>query len=112
MIAISTPRDFFMARIAAARSSAQGVIDACDEIIGLCIDPDEDGKLKKRAEELAEALEFSGATSRALESAEAMIDTVDPEAVEPWETEVDDDDDDEDDEPVLPRASARSRRSR
>lgn len=108
MIVVPSNRDFFLARCAAARSSAAAMIDAIDEMVALCMDGDEDLKLRERKEALGEALELAGATSRALECAEEMIDRVDPKEIEPWDTEEAEEDDEEDDEP-LPRATARKR---
>ena len=104
-------RDYFMARVAAARAAAQGIVESCDEIIALCIDPDEDRKGRDRKESLEEALDAAGAVSRALECADAALDAdgFDPLECEPW----DEDGDEEDAEPVIevPRATARKRRS-
>lgn len=105
-MSVPTHRDYLMARVAAARMSAQAVIDSCDEIIAFCMEPEDDAKLRKRTEEITEALEHAGATARALESAEAMIDRVDPTECEPWDEEGDDDEVIE-----IPRATARKRRS-
>jgi hypothetical protein len=107
-----TPRDYLMARIAAARATAQVTIDACDEIISLCLDPGEDPKLADRSELLSDALDMAGATARALEDAERVIDQVDPVECEPWDEDGDevDEDEPEDEEPEIPRAAARPRR--
>lgn len=96
-----------MARVAAARSFAQAVIDECDTIIGHSIDGD-DKKRKKRKLAITDALELAGCTTRALEAAEEMITLVDGEEVEPWDGggyageepdgEQDEDDEDEDSE--------------
>lgn len=103
-------RDYFMARVAAARLSAQSIVDSCDEIIALCLDPDEDRKGRERNEAVEEALDAAGAVSRALECADAALeaDNFDPLECEPW----DEDGDEEDSEPVIevPRATARKRR--
>jgi hypothetical protein len=83
----ATARDYAMARVAAARASAAAVIDACDDFITLCIDPEDDDDASERQELLESALEHAGAAARALESAEVMIDKIDPEECEPWDAD-------------------------
>lgn len=83
----ATARDYAMARISAARASAAAVIDACDDFIALCIDPDDDDDGGERAELIDSALEHAGAASRALESVEVMFDKIDPEECEPWDAD-------------------------
>lgn len=81
----ATARDYVMARLAAARASATSLIDSIDECLNLFIDPDEDEKGKERKELVDAALESAGCASRALESAEEMIRSVDMKEVEPWD---------------------------
>lgn len=88
-----TERDFVMARLAAAAVSARGAADALDEALAIFVNPDEDDKLKERKELLATALEGLGCATRAAESAEEIIDQVDPEEREPWDDEDEEDDD-------------------
>lgn len=80
-----TQRDFVMARLAAARSSLQAALDAIDESVALFVDPEDDRSGDTRKEAISEALECTGAGSRALESAEQAIEHVDPLEIEPWE---------------------------
>ncbi len=91
-----TPRDFVMARMAAARAAAQSAITAIDDALNLFVNPDQDRKGKERTEMVGEALEALGCACRALEMGEAALDQVDMEEPEPWDE--DDDEDDEDDE--------------
>jgi hypothetical protein len=110
-----TPRDYVMARLAAARMSAQHAIDAIDDIVGLCVDPGEDPKLTERKELLEAALDHAGATARALECAEEAIEQIDPVECEPWDEDGDEADDEDEDETEpddadIPRATARARR--
>lgn len=93
-----TPRDFVMARLAAARASAQAAIDAIDECIAIFVNPDDDKAGKERAELVDAALESVGAASRALESAESTFDQADMKECEPWEENEDDEDDDDGDD--------------
>jgi hypothetical protein len=82
-----TPRDFVMARLAAARLSLQAAMDAVDETLALYVEPEDDEDGKDRKESLSIALECAGAGSRALESAEQHQDRVDLLEIEPWEDE-------------------------
>jgi predicted ATP-grasp superfamily ATP-dependent carboligase len=94
-----SPRDFVMARLAAARASAQASIDAIDECISVFVNPEDDKKAKERTELVDAALESMGCATRALESAEEFFDQIDPTEGEPWdEEEPEDDDEEEDDE--------------
>ena len=94
----ATPRDFVMARLAAARAAAQATIEAIDDALNFFIDPDEDKKGKERKELVGSALESVGCATRALESAEETIDQVDMAEVEPWEDDEEDEDDEDDEE--------------
>lgn len=82
-----TPRDFVMARLAAARLSLQGAIEAIDDTLALYVDPEDDQDGSDRKETLSAALECAGAGSRALESAEQHQENVDLLEIEPWEDE-------------------------
>ncbi|HEY4266778.1 MAG TPA: hypothetical protein VGM94_01170 [Galbitalea sp.] len=93
-----TPRDFVMARLAAARASAQAAIDAIDECIAIFVNPDDDKAGKERAELVDAALESVGAASRALESAESTFDQADMKECEPWEDDDDENGDDDEEE--------------
>lgn len=78
-------RDFVIARIAIARTEAQGAIDQLDEALALFADPEDDANGKTREDAIAEALELLGRATRAAEAAEVKIDEIDPEAGEPWD---------------------------
>lgn len=80
-------RDFVMARLAAARASAQAVLDAIDETLVLFVTPDEDERGKQRKEFLEAALEASGEVSRALEAAQEGIGDMSKEALQMEEPE-------------------------
>lgn len=82
-----TPRDFVMARLAAARLSLQSALEAIDDTIALYVSPEDDEDGSERKENLSVALECAGAGSRALESAEQHQDRVDLLEIEPWEDE-------------------------
>ncbi len=94
-----SPRDFFMARLAAGRAAAQAAISALDELLNLCINPEDDKKGKEREELLGETLESLGCACRAVEMAEATFEQVDLDECEPWDEDgEEDEDEDEDDE--------------
>jgi hypothetical protein len=80
-----TPRDYVMARIAAAQALSQDAADALRELMGLFLAPEDDRGGTRRAELLQEALESFGGATRALESAEHDIGEVDMTEAEPWE---------------------------
>ena len=82
-----TPRDYVMARLAAARTSAKATCDAIDEAIAIFVNPTEDPKGKERKQLMDDALQAAGAANLALESAEEVIDTVDWRELEPWDEE-------------------------
>ena len=92
-----TERDYVMARLLAARSAAQDALNAIDEAAELFTNPDEDKKGKHRVELVDTALEASGAASRALESAQEVLDDVDMQEGEPWDDESEDDDSEDED---------------
>jgi hypothetical protein len=94
-----SPRDFVMARLAAARNALQASIESIDESLALYVNPDDDAKGKERKELLDTAVESVGVASRCLEAAEETIGEVDFKEGEPW---------DEEPEP-LPRARVRRR---
>lgn len=72
-------RDFAMARLAAARASAQVVLDAIDEVTFLFVMPDGDERGKQRKALLDAALEASGDVSRSLEAAHDGFQQMDKE---------------------------------
>ncbi len=95
---VADPRDFVMARIAAAIASAQSGIDALLEAALHFADPDDDRQGKKRKELLDDADESLGIASRAVQAAQAGIDDCSKEDLVTGEPDVDEvDDDDEDD---------------
>lgn len=86
-------RDFVMARLAAARTAARQSIDAIDVCMEFCMDgDDEEGDQRREAMDLV--LDFSGAVSRSIESAQEVFDSMSAEDLAEGE---DDDEDDEDD---------------
>ena len=93
----TSPRDFVMARLAAARASAEAAIQAIDDAVTLFVNPQDDKKGKERAELVESALEALGCATRAAESAEEVLGQVDPLEIEPWDDDGDDDDEDEGD---------------
>ena len=85
-------RDFVMARLAAARASAQSAISAIDDALVLFVDPDDDEGGGEREEMIGEALEAIGGATRALESAEKEFETLEDaelETGEPWDDKED-----------------------
>lgn len=109
-----SPRDYAMARLAAARVAAQSAMDAIDDALAYFVDPDEDERARERKELIETALESAGMCSRALECAQEAMPVVDPEECEPWDGDEDEEDEDDDSSPailVLPKATARKRRS-
>lgn len=95
-----TPRDYVMARVAAAKVILADVGKALDEFLELAVYPDEDPKKGKRREQcLDTALEALGDCSRAVEDAQEAWPQVDTDEAEPWaEAEDDEDGDDEEEE--------------
>ena len=91
-----TFRDFVMARLAAARVSAQAAIEQIDAALGHFVDPDEDKDGAERGELLEGALEAIGEATRGIEAAQHIWDN--EEIEDEGEPEIDLDDDDEDDE--------------
>lgn len=77
----SVARDFAMARLAAARASAQSTLDAIDEALILFVTPDEDERGKQRRELVDAALEASGEASRALEEAQSGLKEMSSDAM-------------------------------
>lgn len=102
-----TERDYFMARLAAARVAAMDIVTAIDEATGYCVHPDEDKSGKKREELVEAALEAAGDASRALEAAEASFEDVDPEEGEPEDEE---EDEPEEEEEPAPRTTRKRRK--
>lgn len=86
-------RDFVLARLAVARQHLESSIEAVDGCISMFIFPSEDKNGKDRKEALDIASDTAGEASRAIESAEAMFETLDKEELS--EEEVDDDDGEE-----------------
>jgi hypothetical protein len=94
-------RDFVMARLMAARASAQAVIEAIDVAASAFVNPESDAKGRERREVIEDALEAAGTVSRALESAEAELEVFDADdwkEREPWEDEDGEEDDDEEED--------------
>lgn len=87
-----TTRDFAMARLAAARASAQAAIDAIDDAVTAFVEPEEDEKGTERTELVDAALECLGRATRALESCAEILPQVDMTECEPWDEDSDDDD--------------------
>ena len=98
-----TERDYFMARLAACRTSLQAATELVDEVLGYTVDPSDDKAGKKRDEALDAAEEAIGEATLSLEEA-ARVWSDDDSEVDPAEGEdyeevdPDDDDDDDDDE--------------
>jgi hypothetical protein len=88
----SRARDFVMARLAAARASAQASINMIDDAMHLFVNPVDDKKGDDRKEMLDAALEEMGSASRALEAAEERYEEIDPTEEEPWEEDGEEDD--------------------
>lgn len=93
-----THRDFVMARLASARTSANEALAAIDETLGLFISPADDSKGKRRKTTIADALVMLGEAVSALECAEENIEDVDMTEGEPWEEDGDGEDEEEDDD--------------
>jgi len=94
-----TARDFVMARLAAARTSASAAITQIDEILGHFVDPDEDKDGAERGDLFEGALEMLGEATRGVEAAQHVWD--EEEVEDDGEPEIDlssDDDEDEDDD--------------
>lgn len=92
-----SPRDYVMARLAAARAQASSALADLDDAIGHFVDPEDDcrdGDLRSAAMEAA--LESLGCASRCIEAAQEVWD--DDDLVDPGEGEDYGDDDDEDEE--------------
>ena len=88
-------RDATMARLAAARASAQAALDAIDETLMLFVNPDEDKSGKKRKSMLDDASVAAGEASRALEAAQANFDELEAEDLKSGEPDQEEEDDDE-----------------
>ncbi len=93
-----TPRDYVLARLAAARSSAMQAVNAIDDAISCFMEPEEDEDGAERKELVEAALEHAGAATRALECAEEILPQVDNAECEPWDEDADEDDADDPDE--------------
>jgi hypothetical protein len=91
-------RDATMARLAAARASAQAVLDAVDESLMLFVNPDEDKAGRKRKGMISDATDAAGEVSRALEAAQSSFDEMTGDDLAAGEPDDDEEDDDEDDE--------------
>jgi hypothetical protein len=93
-------RDYCMARLAAARVSAQAALDAIDESLMLFVCPGDDKSGKKREGLMEAASEALGEASRGIEAAtgEEGWEAMDDEDVKAEEPDVDDEDEDEEDD--------------
>jgi hypothetical protein len=91
-----TFRDFVMARLAAARVSAQAAIEQIDAALGHFVDPDEDKGGTERGELLEGALEAIGEASRGIEAAQHIWDNEEVEDDGEPDLDLDEDEDDED----------------
>lgn len=78
-------RDALLARIAEARRCAQSVLDACDDVVELCIETEDDDDGGERTDLIEGALDMAGSCSRALELAEEVMIQVNPTEVAPWD---------------------------
>jgi hypothetical protein len=88
-----TVRDYVMARIAAARASAQTAIELCDVAIANFVEPDEDKDGTERGESIDAGLEALGSATRSLEEAHRVWeddDELDLEEGEDYESDEDD----------------------
>jgi hypothetical protein len=97
-----TERDYFMARMAACRTSLQAALELADEILGFTVDPDDDKSGKQRDEALDAAEEAVSAAALSLQEATRVWadddSEVDPAEGEEYPDPEDDDDDEEDDD--------------
>lgn len=96
-----TDRDYVMARLAAARASAQAALESIDEMLGLFVEPEEDPKGKQRDQIFEAASDALGAASRSLEAAQLVwdeSDDIDPAEGEDYDDAEGDEDDEEDEE--------------
>ncbi len=80
-----SPRDFVMARLAAARSHAAAAVEAIDDAIMHWTDPSEDDDGTQRKEALEAALDELGSATRSAECAEETAEHADICESEPWE---------------------------
>jgi hypothetical protein len=96
-----TERDYFMARMAACRTSLQAALDLADEILGFTVDPSDDKSGDQRDEALDAAEEAISAAALSLQEATRVWadddSEVDPTEGEEYPEPDDDDDDDVDD---------------
>jgi hypothetical protein len=80
-------RDFVLARVAAAQHLMQNASDTLNELVSLFMEPADDEDGEERSAALEAALEQIGGATRALESAEQALPSVDFEEIEPWDEE-------------------------
>lgn len=88
-------RDYVMARIAAARTSAQAFVDTCDEILGHFTDPAEDKDGEERDGAFDVGAEALGAASVSFGEAHRVWDEDDDESMLEGEEDYPDEDEDE-----------------
>jgi hypothetical protein len=86
-------RDYVMARIAAARASAQAAIELCDVAIANFVEPDDDKDGTERGESIDAGLEALGSATRSLEEAHRVWDEDDEIDLEEGEDYESDDED-------------------
>ena len=91
-------RDFFLARLASARASARGALEALDVIFDLCNAPDDDARGKERMKALEAADELLGQAATSVQLAMEAAPDVDMAEGEPEEYEDEDDEEDEDED--------------
>jgi hypothetical protein len=75
---MEAPRDFVVARVAAARVVAQNLLDGCDAITDAFIDPSSNEE-DDRAAMIEVLLEDAGIFSRAIECAQAVYEEMSDE---------------------------------
>jgi hypothetical protein len=86
-------RDYVMARLAAARTSAQASVDAIDEALALFVNPDEDEDGGERTDLIDTAVEAIGAATISIQEAEVSWGEASDEAAALGEPDDDDEDD-------------------
>ena len=69
-------RDYIMARLAAARSNAQGAVDAIDACVEGFVDTEEDADGANRKGALEAVADLSGEVSRSVELAQEAFETM------------------------------------
>lgn len=94
----TNPRDFFLARLASARSSAQSAVDAIDAVLEFMNNPVEDKNGKQRTLALEGADAMLGHAASSVQLAMEAFDDVDLAEQEPEEYDDEEDGDEEDDD--------------